>query len=104
MSETPEIRISTQALKVLRLFLENVRSEHSGAEIAREAKVGPGTLYPMLSRFEKAGLFEARWEEVDPSEVGRPRRRLYKITGAGIRCAQTALSEVQVSRGVPSWT
>jgi PadR family transcriptional regulator PadR len=43
-----------------------------------------GTLYKALSRMEAAGLLSSRWE--DPSEAAeanRPRRRLYKVTGAG---------------------
>lgn len=40
-----------------------------------------GTLYKALSRLETAGLLESRWEDVDSSEEGRPRRRLYRVTG-----------------------
>ena len=28
------------------------------------------------------GLITSRWEDVDPAEVGRPRRRLYQVTPA----------------------
>jgi hypothetical protein len=47
-----------------------------------------GTLYKALDRMERAGLLESRWE--DPAiaaEVGRPRRRLYRITGLGEQAA-----------------
>ena len=43
-----------------------------------------GTLYKALSRLAERGLVESEWE--DPSiaaEEGRPRRRLYRVTGAG---------------------
>ena len=43
-----------------------------------------GTLYKALNRMEAAGLLESRWE--DPhiaADEGRPRRRLYRVTGAG---------------------
>jgi DNA-binding PadR family transcriptional regulator len=56
-----------------------------------------GTLYKALSRMEKAGLLESRWE--DPQKAaddGRPRRRLYRITGAG----EVALSRLTASRTV----
>lgn len=45
-----------------------------------------GTLYKALGRLAEAGLLEAEWEapEIALSE-GRPRRRLYRITGAGAR-------------------
>jgi PadR family transcriptional regulator PadR len=43
-----------------------------------------GTLYKALSRLAERGLVESEWE--DPSlaaDEGRPRRRLYRVTGAG---------------------
>jgi PadR family transcriptional regulator, regulatory protein PadR len=43
-----------------------------------------GTLYKALERMERAGLLESRWEEPDvASAEGRPRRRLYHVTGLG---------------------
>jgi DNA-binding PadR family transcriptional regulator len=43
-----------------------------------------GTLYKALGRLEEHGLLASRWEE--PVE-GRPRRRLYALTGEGARAA-----------------
>jgi hypothetical protein len=43
-----------------------------------------GTLYKALGRLSDAGLLESRWEDADAALAeGRPRRRLYRITGAG---------------------
>jgi PadR family transcriptional regulator PadR len=43
-----------------------------------------GTLYKALSRMTEAGLIEASWEDPAVAEgEGRPRRRLYRITGEG---------------------
>lgn len=43
-----------------------------------------GTLYKALSRMTTAGLIEASWEDPAIAEgEGRPRRRLYRITGEG---------------------
>ncbi len=45
-----------------------------------------GTLYKALARLKEQGLVEAEWE--DPAlavREGRPRRRLYRITGEGER-------------------
>lgn len=47
-----------------------------------------GTLYKALSRLEAAGLLASRWE--DPPPEGRPRRRLYVVTGAGARAVAAA--------------
>ncbi len=43
-----------------------------------------GTLYRALHRLEEARLVESRWEDPDSAaDEGRPRRRIYRITGAG---------------------
>ncbi|MEM9949351.1 MAG: PadR family transcriptional regulator [Cyanobacteria bacterium P01_D01_bin.36] len=52
-----------------------------------------GTIYPILLRLEKNGFVESKWEVEDPSSLKRPRRRLYRITGAGSKAAQDALAE-----------
>ena len=42
-----------------------------------------GTLYKALGRLEAAGLLTSTWEESSVAEAeGRPRRRLYCVTGA----------------------
>jgi DNA-binding PadR family transcriptional regulator len=50
---------------------------------------GHGTLYKALGRLEEFGLLASRWE--DPAAVeGRPRRRLYELTGQGVHAAERA--------------
>ncbi len=50
-----------------------------------------GTLYKALSRMSEAGLLESRWEDAASAETeGRPRRRLYRVTGAGVRALEAA--------------
>lgn len=45
-----------------------------------------GTLYKALGRLAGQGLLEAEWEDPAIGErEGRPRRRLYRITGEGER-------------------
>ncbi len=56
-----------------------------------------GTLYKALGRMETAGLLESQWEKADLAlEEGRPRRRLYRVTGAG----EKALSVSRAASGV----
>ena len=50
---------------------------------------GHGTLYKALSRLEEFGLLSSRWEDGAAAE-GRPRRRLYALTGDGARVAEQA--------------
>jgi PadR family transcriptional regulator, regulatory protein PadR len=42
-----------------------------------------GTLYKALGRLESSGLLRSSWEDPDLAvSEGRPRRRLYEVTGA----------------------
>ena len=70
------------------------RSRFHGFQLAKQIAdhAGPrpltahGTLYKALQRLEEAGLLTSQWE--DPAIAaaeGRPRRRLYEVTGAGER-------------------
>ena len=50
-----------------------------------------GTLYRALDRMREMGLLESRWEAATSAAAEhRPRRRLYKITGAGVEVLATA--------------
>jgi DNA-binding PadR family transcriptional regulator len=45
-----------------------------------------GTLYKALDRLADAGLLTRAWEDPEAATAGgRPRRRLYQVTGAGER-------------------
>ena len=96
------IRLSLQSLRVLRVFLdtlsEDLRTELAGADLMSAARVSSGTLYPILLRFERAGLLESRWEKERPEKLGRPRRRFYRMTSAGVRVAREALGDLHSTR------
>ena len=57
--------------------------EQSGSS---KALTGHGTLYKALGRLEEFGLLASRWEDAEAAE-GRPRRRLYELTGQGVEAA-----------------
>src|SRR5712664_1631200 len=86
-----DIRLSYQGLKILAAFLARPTIELSGADLIKETKLRSGTLYPILMRFEEAGLLQSNWETTDPHELGRPRRRLYRVTPTGQRVTPEAL-------------
>jgi PadR family transcriptional regulator PadR len=93
--QSKDVRMSLQTLRVLEAFLENPTQELAGADVQKRGQLASGTLYPILLRLEAAGWFVSRWETVDPSHVGRPRRRLYRLTPSGLARA----SEVFASFG-----
>jgi DNA-binding PadR family transcriptional regulator len=61
---------------------------------------GHGTLYKALGRLEEFGLLASRWEDAAAAE-GRPRRRLYELTGQGVRVAEQALAAQAVPGRAP---
>lgn len=91
------MRLSAKALQLLAILASDVRAEYSGAELNRALSIASGTLYPLLARLEKHGLVASKWEQVDPRVVGRPRRRYYRITGAGAKVAQQETSVFALS-------
>ena len=70
MTETP--RATENVVAVFGTMLERPRRSWYGLQVAKEAGIGSATIYAVLTRLERAGLVEAAWGTVDPSEVGRP--------------------------------
>jgi DNA-binding PadR family transcriptional regulator len=95
--------MSAPTLKVLGALLSDPRDELSGAEIARITKLASGTLYPILLRLEGAGWLVSKWEDGDPRELGRPRRRFYRVTGLGAKRAKEAIRELRPLLGSAAW-
>jgi DNA-binding PadR family transcriptional regulator len=56
------------------------------------ALTGHGTLYKALGRLEGFGLLASHWEDAGAVQ-GRPRRRLYELTGEGARVAGQIAAE-----------
>jgi len=100
----PEPRLTHQTLKVLRVFLEQPNKALAGSDIWKETGIFSGTLYPILARLEKAGWLTSSWEAAEPSEVGRPRKRLYRLTGVGQKRALGAFEDLLPAEGRLGWS
>ncbi len=85
--------LTTQTLTVLGVVLSEPKAEWYGLELSNRSGLKPGTIYPILDRLLKAGWLERRWEDIDPVTEGRPRRRLYRLTGVGAPAARRALDD-----------
>jgi PadR family transcriptional regulator, regulatory protein PadR len=83
---------------VLRAMLIDPSREVYGLELCTFAGLASGTIHPILARLENIGWVESRWEDLDPVEAGRPRRRYYRLTREGALRAQVALDRVSASR------
>ncbi|WP_459863375.1 PadR family transcriptional regulator [Endothiovibrio diazotrophicus] len=95
--------MTLQTLKLLRVLMVNPNEYVAGPDLRKESKLSSGTLYPILIRLEKAGWLESRWEDVDPSEAGRPRKRFYRVTRTGLQYARSALDDAGMvaPKGIP---
>jgi DNA-binding PadR family transcriptional regulator len=85
--------MTTQVLALLSAMLEDPYAEWYGLELCRAAELKSGTVYPALARLEHAKWLSSSWEDIDPSIVSRPRRRLYRLTGEGADAARQAVDE-----------
>ena len=89
----PSPRLTTQTLAVLGTMLGDAERDWYGLELARHSGLKPGTIYPILDRLLKVHWLERHWEDIDPADEGRPRRRLYRFTRVGAPAARWALDE-----------
>lgn len=80
---------------VLRELLNDPAAEMYGLEICKAVGLAPGTVHPILHKFEAIGWLESRFEEIDPSDAGRPRRRYYRLTPDGAEFAREALTRAR---------
>jgi DNA-binding PadR family transcriptional regulator len=95
--------MTTPRVLALRAFLDDPERERYGLELATEAGLEPGTIYPILVAFENAGWLRSREEdEVDPHLEGRPRRRYYRLTPDGLSAARAALARTRARRVDPN--
>ena len=92
--------LETEILEVALTMLRSEQATFHGFGLAQTMReqtgsrslTGHGTLYKALSRLEEFGLLSSRWEAAAVAE-GRPRRRLYELTGQGARVAEQALAD-----------
>lgn len=93
MPET--IRITMAVAQVLAALLEEPSAERYGLDLMRATGQPSGTIYPILIRLQRAGWVESNWENVDPSQEGRPPRRYYRLTPDAVPAARTELAAMR---------
>lgn len=89
---------SPQTLALFELLLASVKTWRHGYDLAREANLKSGTLYPLLMRLADQGLLESRWET---DVVTHRPRHVYRLTPAGIAAAKTQLQTASVRASLP---
>ncbi|MGH3688297.1 MAG: helix-turn-helix transcriptional regulator [Pseudonocardiaceae bacterium] len=86
---TTTVRLVLEAL--LRVWDDNPEAALYGLEITELTGLLPGTTYPILQRLLEHGWLTDKWEDLDPHEAARPRRRYYRLTEDGAAAARKAL-------------
>src|SRR5262245_19139930 len=90
--------LSVPALTVLHAV---DRGTAHGFDIIDETGLPGGTVYPALSRLERDSLVSSAWEAVETARAdGRPPRRYYKVTKAGIRTLNEALERIHALKPI----
>jgi PadR family transcriptional regulator, regulatory protein PadR len=89
-------RMTVQMQVVLHALLADPDEDLYGLEIAERTGLLPGTTYPILVRLERVGWVRSRWEDIDPHDEQRPRRRYYQLTPNGTVSARDALARTKL--------
>ena len=77
------VKLTIYGIRVLKFFHRKPDQWRSGSEISKALQIINGTLYPLLFRFEKAGLLKSKWEAGTPKKLKRPLKRQYRLTALG---------------------
>ena len=87
-------RVTNPTLDILEVFLQAYRDGRDvhGWEIKKATRRSGPTVYGVIDRLEDDHLIEGHWEEQDSSARG-PRRRYYRLTGAGAAAATKLIAE-----------
>lgn len=85
---------------VLRALLEEPTREKYGLQICAAAGLPSGTIHPILARLERLDWVDSWWEEANPRDQGRPRRRYYRLTPGGAERARLALASARTQVSV----
>jgi PadR family transcriptional regulator, regulatory protein PadR len=81
-------RLSITAVSVLHAIADGYQY---GFDVIDQTGLPSGTVYPALSRLERDGLVKSAWEnEHEAHADGRPARRYYKLSAAGVKALAEA--------------
>ncbi len=89
---------------LLRVWDDDPAAALYGLEITARTNLLPGTTYPILQRLLDHGWLTDEWEDLDPHEAARPRRRYYRLTENGASAARRALQQASARATASSLT
>lgn len=93
-------RLSGKEAEILRLLI--VHGEMYGLQmVSASAELKRGTIYVTLMRMGEKGYVESQEEESPPPD--RPARRLFKVTGHGLRAYRALEAGQRAFTGGAAW-
>ena len=91
-------RMSLAAVAVLKAVADGCRY---GFDIMDATRLPSGTVYPILGRFEEAGLLRSQWErQAIAHREKRPPRRYYEVTPSGSRALASVIEYYRTVGGL----
>jgi len=77
---------------VLEVLAADPHAQHYGYDLMKKAGLKSGTLYPILTRFERLGILTSEWGSFDPAVDQRAPRRVYTLTAEGLDFARKEMA------------
>lgn len=87
-------RMTPQTLAVLDKLVSRPTADWYGFDLAVQAGIKTGSVYPVLARLERHGWLTSWWEDIDQHREGGPRKRFYRLTAEGAVAATRAVESV----------
>lgn len=87
-----EVRVTVAVARVLREFLAEPSADRYGYDLMRTTSFPSGKLYPILTKLVRIGWLVREREDIEPTEVGRPARYLYRLSASGVEAARYELA------------
>jgi PadR family transcriptional regulator PadR len=78
------MKITHSLIQVTIALMDEPQGRHWGYDLSRRSGVRSGVLYPILHRMVEEGWLTDGWEDGSEINEGRPARRYYLLTEAGI--------------------
>lgn len=90
--------MTKQTVRLLEAFRSDLNREWHGFDLMEKAELPSGTIYPILHRLLEDEWLSSSRERIDPRREGRPKRRLYRLTGLGEREASALIERPAPAR------
>lgn len=89
------MRLTLATRMVAAQFLRDPAAPLYGQRVVDLTKLRPGTVYPLLGRMADEGWLSDTWENPEDRTTGRPLRRYFCLTSAGLKMAQAMATDPQ---------